>query len=109
MNEIHYSHDSSNDLVEIEKYICDELANQSAAKKTVKKITEKIRLLEKFAELGSPLASIIDLETDYRFLVCDNYLVFYRIDGKNIFILRVIYGGREYLAILFKDQGNHGS
>ena len=103
MNEIHYSHESSVDLAEIEKYITEELDSPKAAKNTISKITKKIRRLEEFAELGAPLSSIVDIETDYRFLVSGNYLTFYRVDGKSVFIIRIIYGGRDYLSFLFDD------
>jgi len=82
MNEIHYSHESSIDLAEIEKYINDDLNSPKAAKNTISKITKKIRQLEMFAELSTPLSAIIDIDTCYKFLVSGSYLSFYRIDGK---------------------------
>ena len=101
MNEIHYSSEARNDLVEVKKYIGVDLANPGAAKNTIVKITKRIRDLKQFAEIGTLLSSIIDIDTDYRFLVCGNYLVFYRVDGKDVFIDRVLYGKRDYLSILF--------
>ena len=106
MNEIHYSHESSVDLVEIEKYITEDLDSPRAAKSTIAKIVKKIRQLESFAELGAPLSSIVDIETDYRFLVSGNYLSFYRIDGKNIYIIRIIYGRRDYISMLFDIESH---
>ena len=101
MNKIHYSYESSTDLLDIEKYIIEDLASPNAAKNIIEKITSKIRLLEKFPELGAPLSSIVDIDTDYRFLASGNYLSFYRIDGTDIYISRILYGGRDYLSILF--------
>jgi len=106
MNEIHYSHESSIDLAEIEKYITEDLDSPKAAKNTIAKITKKIRRLEMFAELGAPLSSIVDIETDYRFLVSGNYLSFYRIDGKKIYIIRIIYGRRDYISMLFDTESH---
>ena len=106
MNEIHYSHESLIDLIDIERYITEDLASPKAAKNTVKKITRKVRLLKKHAELGARLSSIIDIETDYRFLVSGNYLSFYRIDGNDIYIIRILYGGRDYVSILFDNESD---
>ena len=93
--------ESRNDLAAIKEYIGVELANPDAAKNTMVKITKRIRDLKRFAEIGSPLSSIIDIDTDYRFLVCGNYLVFYRAVVNDVYIDRVLYGRRDYLAILF--------
>ena len=43
------------------------------------------------------------MESDYRFLVSGNYLVFYRAYGKDVYIDRVLYGRRDYMLILFGD------
>ena len=101
MNKIHYSPEARDDLVAIKKYIGVELVNPSAAKNTVDKIAKRIRDLRQFAEIGSLLSSVIDIDTDYRFLVCGNYLVFYRVIVTDVYIVRVLYGRRDYLAILF--------
>ncbi|MCL2425916.1 MAG: type II toxin-antitoxin system RelE/ParE family toxin [Oscillospiraceae bacterium] len=104
MNNIQYSHESLIDLNDIKKHISEELDSPVAAKNTIEKITRKIRKLEDFPEMGAPLSSIVDIETDYRFLVCNNYLVFYRVDKTEVLIIRVVYGGRDYLSLLFREQ-----
>ena len=42
----------------------------------------------------------IDIDIDYRFLVCGIYLSFYRIQEDDVYIDRALYGRRDYLAIL---------
>ena len=44
-----------------------------------------------------------DIESDYRFLTSENYMVFYRVNGQDVYIDRVLYGRRDYLRILFPD------
>ena len=44
MNEIHYSHESSIDLADIEKYITEDLDSPKAARNTIAKITKKIMM-----------------------------------------------------------------
>ena len=91
------------DLQEIKKYITNDLGNPTAAKKTVAGITKSIRRLRKFPNSGSPLSAHVVIQTDYRFLVYGNYLTFYRYNGKTVVVTRVLYGKRDYLAILFRD------
>ncbi|MCL2248196.1 MAG: type II toxin-antitoxin system RelE/ParE family toxin [Oscillospiraceae bacterium] len=104
MNNINYSHESSTDLAMIEKYITDELTSPKAAKSTIAKIIRKIGLLREHAELGAKLSSIADVDVDYRFLVSGKYIVFYRIDGNDIYIIRVIYARRDYISLLFGEE-----
>lgn len=88
-------------MVEIQAYITEELENPDAALATVSRITKKIRILKEQAFSGTPLSSVADTESDYRFLVSGNYLVFYRAYGKDVYIDRVLYGRRDYMRILF--------
>ncbi|MCL2819676.1 MAG: type II toxin-antitoxin system RelE/ParE family toxin [Oscillospiraceae bacterium] len=104
MKKINYSHEALNDLVEIERYIREELMSPIAAKNTIAKIAKNVRLLEGFAELGAMLSSITDIDNDYRYLVCGKYLAFYRIFGTDIFVIRIIFGSRDYLSILFDEE-----
>ena len=43
-------------------------------------------------------------ELSYRYLICGNYMVFYRFRDRTVFIDRILYGGRDYLSILFGDE-----
>ncbi|HHY05444.1 MAG TPA: type II toxin-antitoxin system RelE/ParE family toxin [Clostridia bacterium] len=101
MYELKISPEAKNDLAEIKRYISQELYNSQAAVKLCSKIMKKIRRLSEYPEIGTPLSSIIDIQTDYRFLVCGNYLIFYRFEEKNVFISRILYGRRDYMRILF--------
>ena len=37
----------------------------------------------------------------YRFLVCGNYIAYYREDETAVYVVRILYGGRDYVKILF--------
>ena len=102
-NNIHYAIESRRDLDGIWDYIVSELQNLSAAENTVGRIMDDIDQLENYAHLGTPLSAIADIDGDYRFLVSGNYMVFYRKNGNDIYIDRVLYGRRDYLRILFAD------
>ena len=86
---------------EIWDYISSELQNISAAERTVNRIMDDVDRLADFADIGAPLSSIADVDSDYRFLVTGSYLTFYRVYGSDIYVDRVLYGRRDYLRILF--------
>ena len=84
-------------------YIVSDLQNPSAAERIVNRIMDDVDRLESHAEIGAPLSSIADIESDYRFLVTGSYLTFYRVRDNDIYVDRVLYGRRDYLRILFGD------
>ena len=102
-NKIHYSPESRRDLDDIWDYIVSELQNRSAAELVINRIIDAVDPLKNFAEMGTPLSSIADIGTDYRFLVSGNYMVFYRVQGNDVYIDRVLYGRSDYMNVLFKD------
>lgn len=103
MNNLHLSQEAQRDLAEIKIYIEKELLNPSAALATVSKTTKNLRILREYANAGTPLSSIADVESDYRFLVSGNYLSFYRTYGNEVYVDRILYARRDYMRILFGD------
>ena len=84
-------------------YIVSELQNRSAAEHVTNRIMDAVDQLKIFAELGTPLSSIADVSSEYRYLVSGNYMVFYRVQGNDVYIDRVLYGRSDYMSVLFKD------
>ena len=81
MNKVIVAPKAQGDFLEIREYISDELQNTTA-----------------------PLASVSDANSDERFLVSGSYLIFYHVNGSDVFIDRVLYGRRDYLRVLFGDS-----
>lgn len=103
MSDLHLAPEAEDDLDEIKEHIAEDLENPQAALSIVSKIVKNIRMLRDHALIGAPLSSIADVDSDYRFLVSGSYMVFYRVNGSDVFIDRVLYGRRDYLRILFPD------
>ena len=103
MYKLKISPEAKDDLVEIKNYISQDLCNQQAAENLVSKIINKISGLSDHPGIGAPLSSVVDINTDYRFLVCANYLIFYRCEDEIVFVSRILYGRRDYTRILFAD------
>ena len=102
-NKIRYSPEALQDLDDIQAYITMELSSPDAAMNVTLRIMDAVARLQDFPEIGASLASISGVESDYRFLVCDNYLAFYRTDSEKVYIDRVLYGRRDYMRILFDE------
>ena len=107
MAEIKLSPEAITELQQTKSYMTEELCNEQAAVNTVAKSTKRIRMLAGFPESGSPLSSIVDFETDYLFLVCGNYTAFYRIENQTLNIVRVLYGRRNFMQILFEEPSDN--
>lgn len=103
-NKIQYSPLALKDLDEIWDYITNELMNPSAADNTVNGIMDMIDGLDGFPETGSRLLFDDGLDSGYRFIVFKNYLAFYHIQEKLIYVDRVMYGKRDYMRVLFSDM-----
>lgn len=101
MAKIMYTPAALRDLEQIGDYIAEDLQNPTAALDTVNKIQDGIDKLAEFPQMGAPLSARYEDVGDYRYLVCGNYLAFYREEAENVYIDRVMYGKRDYISILF--------
>ena len=90
-----------NDLKEIKSYIENDLSNPIAANNVIKRIIDDYSNLEISPHMGSSLSAKVPFDTDYRFIVSGNYLVFYKADDEYVSIYRILYGRRDYLKIIF--------
>ena len=104
MIEIKFSPDAITDLLLSKNYIAEELNSNTAAQNTIEKIMRRIRMLSEFPETGAPLSGIVGFDTEYRYLVCGNYNVFYRYEREAVYIVRVLYCRRDYMRILFPSD-----
>lgn len=86
------------DLTEIVTYIAAE--NLTAADHMATKIEKNISLLANNPYLGRIPEDEELVRLGYRFLVVQNYLIFYTVEEHTIFIYRIIHGARDYLRIL---------
>lgn len=89
------------DIAEIKRYIREELCNPAAADRIAKRIVSAYKGLKTAPFIGAPLDSVLEVKTDYRFLVCGNYLIFYKVKNDVISIYRVMNGRRDYCRQLF--------
>jgi len=91
------------DLEEIKNYISEELNNPQAASDTIIKIIKTYERLIEFPFLGKDLSSVINIPTEYRYLISGTYIIFYKTDNNLVSIYRILYAKMDYLEVLFGD------
>jgi len=68
---------------------------------TLAKITKTIHIIKDYALIGAPVCIVTCINSDCRYLVIENLLVFYPVVDKDVFVDRILYSRRDYLQILF--------
>ena len=91
------------DLMSIKAYISEELDSPDAALKIAKKIINSYEKLRDFPGMGVSLNSKIDIPTGYRFLVSEEHIIFYKLEGEYLSICRILNARMDYLKVLFKE------
>ena len=89
---------AEDDLNEIMTYIAAE--NRTAAEMIVTKIEKNLTRLSCYSYIGKIPKDEELSHLGYRFLVVENYLIFYTIEEHTILIHRIIHGARDYLKLL---------
>jgi toxin ParE1/3/4 len=88
---------AEDDLTEIVSYIAAD--RPSAADAMATKIEKNLALLAKNPHLGRIPKEEDLARLGYRYLVIDNYLVFYIIENDAILVHRILHGARDYLRL----------
>ena len=86
------------DFTEIISYISAD--NPTAANSFANKIEKNLDLLSENPNLGRIPRDEEIRNLGYRYLIVQNYLIFYTIEEKIIFIHRVLHGARDYKTLL---------
>ena len=89
------------DLIGIRDYVSIELDNPDAAQRILKLLRTSIESLRDMPERGMPLDAVLSVHTDYRFLVCENYRIFYLCEGDQVEVVRVLHTLHDYMRALF--------
>ena len=100
MAEVQISPQAHADMREISDYLSRELHNPGAALQLIRRFQKAASRLRDFPEMGTPLPHE-GMRVPYRYLTCGNYLLFYHTINGIVHVDRVLYGRRDYLALLF--------
>lgn len=88
---------AKNDMLEIIKYIADELKSPVAAQNLAEEFIMSAERLCEFPYANNVYTPIKPLDFEYRRIIVKNYLMFYTVDesSKTVTIMRVIYARRD--------------
>ncbi len=86
------------DFTEIVSYIG--LDNLKAANAIANKIEKNLELLSENPLLGRIPKDEEIKKLGYRYLIVQNYIIFYTIENKTIYIHRILHSARDYKSIL---------
>lgn len=89
---------AEDDLAEIITYVANE--RLSAAEALATKTEKNFGLLSNDPYLGKVPKEEELSQLGYRYLVIENYLVFYVIEKHTVIIHRILHGARDYLSLL---------
>lgn len=88
---------AKNDILEIIKYISDELKNPTTASKLAEKFISSAEKVCDFPYSNTVYTPIKPLGLEYRRIIVDHYLMFYTVceETNTVTIMRVIYAKRN--------------
>src|SRR3989337_2091496 len=86
------------DFTEVISFIAAD--NPTAADAVADKIEKNLELLSVNPNLGRTPREEEIRNLGYRYLIVQNYLIFYTIEEKIIFIHRILHGARNYKTLL---------
>lgn len=86
------------DFTEIISYIAAE--NSLVASKLADKIEKKLELLSENPKLGRIPRDEEIRNLGYRYIIIQNYIIFYTIDKRTILIHRILHSARNYKSML---------
>jgi plasmid stabilization system protein ParE len=90
------------DMIEIVRYISQELQNPTAADQLAMELIEAGDSIPKFPYANPAFIPIRPLKHEYRKLLVQNYFMFYWVDEvkKLVTVARVVYARRDYERLL---------
>jgi toxin ParE1/3/4 len=88
---------AEDDFTEIVSYVAAE--RPAAAESLAQKIESSLRLLAANPYLGRVPKDAALLDLGYRFLIVQNYLIFYVVEERTIFVHRIVHGARDLLGL----------
>ncbi len=104
MAQVTLSKEAQRDLVSIRNYIRDELCNPDAAKRIISSLKKGVASLGNFPGRGRPLDALISVHTEYRYLVCENYCIFYLEGNDHVMVVRIMHQRQDCLRALFFES-----
>ena len=104
MDRVIVSKEARSDLVSIRDYIRDELLSPDAAQRILAELKKSISSLAHYPGRGKPLDALIAVHTEYRYLICEHYCVFYLCMEEEVLVVRVLHQRQDSFRALFLPE-----
>lgn len=85
------------DLKKIKEFIAED--NEEMAVKTIQEIYARFETIQQFPYMGADLAKRVSFRTDYKYVICGNYVVLYKIGKEYVEIYRVVNRYQDIMKI----------
>ncbi len=92
-----FSYKSEQQLDEIYNNILSLSNDEATAKKYVNELIQKTEILKKYPFTGRELILVDNIKTYYRYIHYKKYVIFYRVDDKNVYIDRILSSNQDYV------------
>ncbi len=103
MAKVIVSREARKDLIAIRMYIRNELLNPAAADRILHELRHAVEGLQSFPRRGKSLDAMISVHTEYRYLLCENYCIFYLENDEEVVVVRILHQKQDYLRALFSS------
>lgn len=97
---IEFTSKASEDLSTIYRYIKYNLNEPIIARKILRCLEDSIKQLENFANIYPVIIEKFSLEIDLRKKSVKNYIIFFSIENKTVYIIRILHNKRNWRKIL---------
>ena len=94
------------DILNTVKYIADVLKAPTAANNLLDEIERHEKILESTPNIYPLVPDKYLAQEGLRFTMIKNYLMFYKINEKNVTVIRFLYGRRDWKNILKANELN---
>jgi toxin ParE1/3/4 len=97
-----WSKDAGEEFIEIISWY-KYTVGKSVAEKIYSKINSQIKKLKDMPGIGKQVQLLKDIGiNDYRQIVQDHWIIYYKVEGQSVYIISVIDGRRNLEEILYK-------
>ena len=89
------------DLKKIKEFIAED--NEEMAVKTIQEIYARFETIQQFPYMVADLAKRVSFWTDYKYVICGNYVVLYKIGKEYVEIYRVVNRYQDITKIFLSN------
>lgn len=104
--ELVWSPAALDDIIAATDYIRSELASPMAARRFADSVLKHAQLFADVPSSGTVLRTLNGINTDYRYVVSGNWMIFFVCDEVQAVVVRVLYAKSDYMKTLFGEMGD---